>query len=83
MASKKATQFDEGDKVKWTSKFLKSTGQYTNVPAKGEVIRLSDLCDDNGNYFPVVHWEGREYTSSVVVHPCNIMLAKKPDTSGL
>jgi hypothetical protein len=82
MAKRMATQFNVGDVVKWTSKFLKSTGQYTDVPKDGKVVRLSDM-EDDGVYYPIVQWCDRPVGDVCAVNPHNVMHAKKPDYSGL
>jgi hypothetical protein len=81
--AKQAVQYKVGDVVKWTSEFLKNTCQYHNVPKNGRVIRMADMETDKGIIFPVVHWCNHREDESCAVHPGNIMMAKKPDTSGL
>ena len=69
--------FKTGDIVKYTSKFLKSVGMYTNVPIDGVVLGIS------GMGYPRVRWCDDLRAEGQSVHPSNIMLADKPDYSGM
>lgn len=69
-----ASPYKIGDIVKYTSKFLRNTGQYTGVPINGKVIGYSDM----GDSFVKVMWSDGY---SATVNVANIMPAKNPDYS--
>lgn len=68
--------FQVGDIVKYRAKFLQSVGWYTDVPINGRVEAINDRMQ-----MPSVLWSDRD--EPILVHPANIQLASKPDTSGL
>lgn len=73
-----ASAFRPGDRVKWKSSFLRSTGQYTGVPVDGIVQEGSGGMDPSR--FVMVLWSDR--TEPVLVNTANIMRAGRPDYSG-
>jgi hypothetical protein len=73
-----ATTFKTGDHVKYTGKFLKSVGWYTNVPKDG---RVNNVRDFNGRQLVNVTWCDNEEPMNTLA--CNLMLAGKPDYSNM
>lgn len=66
---KKTRSFKEGDIVRYTTNFLRSTGQYTGVPINGKVVGTTKIGD---TVYPMVHWSDRD--EAVPVHPGNLEL---------
>lgn len=66
-----ASRFEKGDIVRFTRKFLRSTGIHT-PPINGRVEGFSSLTTEKGEPFPVVLWSDAEET--VPVHPGNLEL---------
>jgi len=72
----KTIQFKKGDIVQWTTRFLQSSGQYTNVPIDGKVIGLlKNFKTEEGITYPIVWWCNREKHQATLVHPANLELA--------
>ena len=69
--------FKRGDIVKYTAKFLKSVGMHYDVPRDGVVLSIT------GMGYPRVRWCDDQRPEGQSVHPSNIMLADKPDYSGM
>ncbi len=74
--------FKLGDIVKFKAVFLKNTGQYTEpVPfLKGEIVELVDM---GSGVWPRVQWPEDYREEPVLVAAGNLMLAGKPDYSGI
>ncbi|MDP3766913.1 MAG: hypothetical protein Q8S13_02765 [Dehalococcoidia bacterium] len=70
------TIFAPGDIVKYTSKFLRSTGWYTNVPIDGRVESVRMRRGGEPDVLRVL-WNDRDEPVSVLAS--NVMLARKPD----
>lgn len=67
--------YKKNDIVKHTSKFLRNTGWYTNVPINGQVTEDQE----EGSELVRVQWCDRE--ESVPINAANIMPFNKPDYS--
>jgi len=67
---RKVKQFELGDIVRHTKKFLRNTGQYTGVPRSGKVVGFIDLA---GKKLPRVKWDdGNEapiQPENIEIHP--------------
>ena len=81
-ASKKVSDYRDGDIVKYTAKFLQSVGGATGWPRRGTIIARSEQeIRENGMATCVrVRWDDGE---TRLVQASNIMHAKKPDYSGM
>lgn len=76
------TEFKVGDKVKYSGKFLKSTGQYSKDVADdvGEVVRIEPVTKDRKLLY--VKWKSNPAKEQGVLS-VNVMLANKPDYSNM
>lgn len=73
----KPGELQVGDLVKYTAKFMQSTGMYTGGPIDGKVVADGGSM---GDQFVQVHWNDRD--EPVMVNVANIMLKHKPDYTG-
>ena len=70
-----ATQFKVGDKVKLTSKFMKSTGMYTHAPGADRGV-VPEIVPFGSGILLGVKW-GDGHVGRVLDK--NVMLTSKPD----
>jgi hypothetical protein len=66
--ARKAKEFKVGDTVRYTGKFLRSTGQYTGTPVNGKVVGLVKM---GSGMFPRVKWSDPEW-GTMTVAPANL-----------
>ena len=91
----KQPTFKVGDKVKLTAKFLQSTGQYVGGEGHKKWQVLAVDCKYGSTFITVderqrdtSHWTTEELESDPMlkyrrINACNLMLANKPDYSGM
>lgn len=80
----KQSKFSVGDRVKFTGKFLRNTGQYTGSDAFGEWMVVECDCElckhdcvavNEPSIYDLDRWRH--------ISVCNLMFADKPDYSNL